>query len=127
MKKKTTKFTKIFLVTFLFCILSANTFTNVFADDWKSKKGQDVLDSGAYNLKYYYGDGKNYYVQYKWNRTSNYQGLQEYFTLSKEDLESKTLNNIYLVDSNFIFEVELNRIIKINQLYLNKEMEGRYA
>lgn len=31
--------------------------------------------------------------------------------ITKEDLESKTLNNIYLVDSNFIFEEELNRII----------------
>lgn len=31
--------------------------------------------------------------------------------ITKEDLESKTLNNIYLVDSNFIFEEELNRMI----------------
>lgn len=41
---------------------------------------------------------------------SNYNGLIS-SNIKKEDLQSETLNNVYLVNSNFIFEEELNRIV----------------
>ena len=41
---------------------------------------------------------------------SNYNGLISLDT-KKEDLQLKTLNNVYLVNSNFIFDEELTRIV----------------
>ena len=41
---------------------------------------------------------------------SNYNGLISLDT-KKEDLQLKTLNNVYLINSNFIFDEELTRIV----------------
>ena len=41
---------------------------------------------------------------------SNYNGLISLDT-KKEDLQLKTMNNVYLVNSNFIFDEELTRIV----------------
>ena len=84
MNKKITRLLNFFFVIILFYALIVNMHIQVYA----ASKGQYILDqpsSGSPSLIYYYGDGKNDYVTYKWTQTSGYQGTSGYFTLSKED------------------------------------------
>lgn len=84
MNKKITRLLNFFFVIILFYALIVNMHIQVYA----ASKGQYVFNqpsSGSPTLIYYYGDGKNDYVTYKWNQTSSYQGTSGFFTLSEED------------------------------------------
>ena len=84
MNKKITRLLNFFFVIILFYALIVNMHAQVYA----ASKGQYILNqpsSGLPTLIYYYGDGENDYVTYKWNQTSSYQGTSGYFTLSEED------------------------------------------